>query len=367
MRMPLAVAVRCVGLAGLGLTLAAVWLGRHCSQCGTGTREVRRPATSRYRTSPDLLHDPVSRPVLRLLDAGTGDLVRFPLAGMERISFAACSPWQDGLGRTHVAGLWIDFDDQNIRAMGLARCVLPGALVLDRVELDVLPGGAPCWPPGPGTWVLYPGTDGVLYRLEFDEGASVPRPLAWRCPPPRGSWKGIIDPAWPSDPRLAGTILVALRHIASDDGLPDWFESQLWWLELNADGTAIEGAGRLIAPASGNCNGHEEIALERLPALSATPDGGLVLAYIVRRKGESEYRLRLARVTIDPATRAPRAEPSTVVEVAEGRAPALAAFSADGRWVYSFPYRSPLPGRADRTAVAEALARGDRPTVKRRG
>lgn len=107
MRMPLAVAVRCVVFAALGLTLAAVWLGRHC---GTGTREVRRLVTPRYRPSPDLLRDPVSRPSLRLLDADTGNLVRFPLAGMERISFAACSPWQDGLGRTHVAGLWIDFE-----------------------------------------------------------------------------------------------------------------------------------------------------------------------------------------------------------------------------------------------------------------
>jgi hypothetical protein len=240
---------------------------------------------------------------------------------------------------------------------------LPGAEVLDRFELEALPASAPCWPPGLDAWVIYPSTDGVLYRFSFEESAAVPRPLRWRCPPPWGGRVAVVDATWPSHPGLAATMVVALRHVVpeSEDGPPNWVDSQLWWLRLDPDGMAIVGAGRLIDPAPDGAR--EELAAEHLPVLAATPDGGLALAYIARRRGESEHRLRLAPVAIDASTGAPHVEEPAVVEVADGRAACAAAFSSDGRWLYSFPDRSPLPMQADRTSVVEALARKQGPTL----
>lgn len=194
-------------LVVVGVTAVAVLLGRS----RPSVPDVRRPATPRYRPGPDiLLREPIPQSGLHLFDAERGMRMWTRLDGADRMLLAAGSPWQDGLGRTHVAGLWKEFDGPYIRRMGLARCALPGGAVLDRIELEILPASARCWPPGLGTWVVYPGMDGVLYRLAFEDGAPGPRALSWRCVPPWNGRVAIVDASWPSDPRLASTIVVRI-------------------------------------------------------------------------------------------------------------------------------------------------------------
>src|SRR4051812_44002267 len=91
-----------VGLAtSIAVTAIAIALGRHKS----GLPEERRPATAAYQPiSGFLLKDRGRR--LSMLDLETGGLQPVQLDGGIRVEHAECSPWRDGLGRTHVAGVW---------------------------------------------------------------------------------------------------------------------------------------------------------------------------------------------------------------------------------------------------------------------
>lgn len=156
------------------------------------------------------------------------------------------------------------------------------------------------------------------------------------------------DPIWPTDPRFDGKLIASLSFGGTD-------RTELWWLRLNHDQTSIVAAGRLIVPKAGIHEGSD--AEERLPSVATTPDGGLALAFISRPAGETKRQLRLAPLIVDPVRKIPRVEESRIVTLAENRVTWAPAFSADGRWVYSFPRADRLPARAERSSVLEILAR----------
>src|SRR5262245_11753019 len=119
-------------VTGVALVVLAIVIGRNAEV----ELERRERAVPRYQPiSGHLFEGPNTG--LRLLDLETGALepVRLPAGGT--MKHAAMSPWRDGRGRTHVAGLW---NAANARggepATALVRFAVPGWELLDRVEVE---------------------------------------------------------------------------------------------------------------------------------------------------------------------------------------------------------------------------------------
>ena len=89
------------------------------------------------------------------------------------------------------AGKEFDYLPQDF---GVARFTVPEGRLIDRVKLDHVPIGDPCWVPGVTPRILFSAGDGYLYRYEFEESnarpfwmkpATVPEPSRWRGGPLR--------------------------------------------------------------------------------------------------------------------------------------------------------------------------------------
>ncbi|WP_254053519.1 hypothetical protein [Singulisphaera sp. GP187] len=300
----------------------------------------------------------------------TGGIERISVGRPDTFAYSVCSPWRDGLGRMHLVAQWRGYDENGGWAAGLARYALPGGEVLDRVTLDVPSTGPPCWSPDLLATILFAGTDGRLYCLGFSHqgdfrrpGGHVPapHPLAWKNPLRGATVVRILDPTWPTDPRLGRTLLVSMAVREDEDavGRANPELPQLWWLRLCADGLAIESAGRLVQPSLE----HSALPIqeERMARISTTPDGGLVLAFLVRHVGRTDLQLRLATVAHDEETGTLQVDGSEVVALAEGLACSPPVFSEDGRWVYATVKRgleevqAETPVRVKRYSVGDAL------------
>lgn len=349
--------IRLVSFMAIGLTAMAVMLGRFAPR----PREHRIEAPPRYQPIDSAIRDDALH--LRLLDTETGKLEQIRLPRNERIDMASCSPWRDAGGRSHIVGHWTSFDGhQRMRADGLARVVFPGGEILDRIELDAHPASTFCWLPGTSARLLVTSWDGPLRLVMFGEpdaplpltGDPIPSvPLTWRCRPPHPGVIVIREPTCSIDPRMAHTAIVSLAMADGDQGQWSRIGARLWWLRLSDADLAIEDAGRLIEPRGGVDSGSD--LEEHLPCVSATPDGGLALAFLAHRDGDHGLELRLARLAIDAVTGNPRVDPATVRVVAQHRTRSRPAFSPQGRWVYSFPNEHPLPACADRFSVLDGL------------
>jgi hypothetical protein len=358
--------VRLIVVTGIALTAVAVTLGRHQRI----PQDHRRMVTPRYQPISDHLF-PGREPGIRLLDTRNGQLRTVGLESTDRIEYAACSPWQDGQGRTQLIGLWKEVDGSIIRSMGLGRYALPGGEVLDRVVMEVIPGSPFCWYPGTSLRILFAGWDGRLYHFSFEplagDGAGSfpsdphqPQPLSWKATPINRGRILMADPTWPSDPRLGGRVIVSVTLVEESEPDHRRTRTQLWWLSLSGDGLVVEEAGRLIAP--GPPDPHQPVLEERLASVASTPDGDLVLAYMVRRSGDLMLQLRLVPLGIDSVTGAPQADELDAVDLAGGRASSPPVFSEDGRWVYTIPRVSSVPLQALRSSVVSAL--GSRPGTR---
>lgn len=351
--------IRLIAAAGVILTVIAVALGRQQAR----RAESRTMEPPRFQPISDHLFQEL-RPGVRLLDTQTGALERIRLPGMDRIEYAACSPWRDSQGRTQLIGLWKDLDDGNIRSMGLARYALPECEVLDRVTMETIPGSPLCWYPGLSSRILFAGWDGRLYHFSFEPaGARLssygdetlrPRPLVWRIPPMNRGRIMLADPSWPTDSRLGGRVFISVTFVQEVEPDTPRLRTQLWWLRLGSGGSAVEEAGRLVTSEGADTD--KPVIEERLPSIATTPDGDLVIAYMVRRAGTLMLQLRLAPVWIDPVTGAPTVHESDAVELVGGRAPSPPMFSPDGRWVFTIPRTDLPPAHATRCSVIDALA-----------
>src|SRR4051794_27749636 len=179
-----------------GLTALAIFLGRGARE----GREDRRPSPVRQHAINWYLFRKADR-TPRFLDAETGRLSPVSFPGSGSLEYASCSPWRDDRGQSQLVGLWTEASGSGDHDGGIAmaRFTFPGRELLDRVPLDVIPAGVPCWYPGTSPVVLFGATDGQLYRLAFaetpggradgeregDQGR--PHRLAWRCTPPGGA------------------------------------------------------------------------------------------------------------------------------------------------------------------------------------
>lgn len=362
MWLPLKALARLFVTTAAVLTIIAITLGRY----GIRQSDNRRMVPLRYQPVNIHLFQPHHNDLL-MLDVETGMTEQIPIADSQVLKYASCSPWQDRWGRTHLVALWMgrSSPDKEL-AIGLTRYALPGREVLDRVEMDVLPASSPCWSPDTTARILFAGLDGQLYRFSFEGSRGLdpadntprPRPLLWKTKPPAGLI-AISAPNWPADPRLGGKILAAatFAHKEYTPQLAPRRESQteLWWLQLSRDGSAIMAAGPLISKEP--ADSAERMTVEDLPVISTLSDGRLLLAYLVCGESESHYRLRLAPLTIQGPSSLPSAKEQDAVEFSGKFLLSPPAFSGDGRWLYAIPHSAQRPIRVERFSVADALAK----------
>ncbi|AGA29144.1 hypothetical protein [Singulisphaera acidiphila] len=350
-----------IATAGI-LTTIALGLGRSSMKS-----EGRRVMFPRYHSINAYLFSP-SPAKFRMLDVNTSKIVHFPLADSPLLKYAGCSPWQDRWGRTHLAAFWMGQSSfKKDFTIGLTRYALPGREVLDRIEMDTIPAGPPCWFPDTTARILFACTDGHIYRFSFEDPRNSnptaddkqsPRPLIWQAQPPPGLMR-ISAPTWPTDPRLRGKLIVSLT-IARDGLLARVVprhesETHLWWLELSRNGSAIVAGAPLISKEGGDLA--EPMVIEELPAVSTAADGRLFLAYLARGESEKDHRLRLAPIVTENPSYLPSVDEKKAVEFAGRFLLSPPAFSGDGRWVYAVPRHAQPPVQIVRFSVVEALAR----------
>src|SRR5262249_47729508 len=155
-------------VTGVLVTALAVVIGRVTPSESTGAQLIEAPGHKPSRH--EVVNETPGRTSLRILDIETGAVERVRFAGAGLLRFAACSPWRSASGHTEVIAQWNGRVASGGWGMGLTRFELPGGKLLNRVELDLVPRGSPCWFPDGSPRVLLPGGDGRLYYYCFEEG-----------------------------------------------------------------------------------------------------------------------------------------------------------------------------------------------------
>jgi hypothetical protein len=276
-------------------------------------------------------------------EAGRTEPQRLPEGAV--MDCARGSPWRDSRGRWQVAGRGWSVSGPRHNPIPPGHCLalyeFPGGAVLDRVDTEHLPEDAPCWEPGTSARVLYAAFDGALYWHDFEGsdpsganfrgGDSRPKPVAWECPQPGLGSVRLHDPAWPPESALGRRVLVSLQLLERDGELLRYSSRQLWWLRLDRDRMTIVAAGPLL-PSDPTIRGFESWGGHHFPTLLSGRGSVLALAYLTYRPGVHLGQLRIAPLSIDPATGEPSAAVGGPV-LASHCVRTAPAPSADGRRV----------------------------------
>jgi hypothetical protein len=343
------------------LAIAWVVLAMAAGFAGVGANRARSSTFFLLSSTP---HDAVavphpedrSREEFRLVDPTTGRVEPIDVPANEKWGLLSVSPWHAEEGKLEAAGRWVnrvdDSGNPTIYGLGLFR--IPDGTVLDRVNLDVLPTGRPCWVPGRPREFLFPAGDGQLHhcRLGRDRDRDAPgaaslgrvrnfrnssslRPVTWMCKRPGVAGTFLTDPSWSRDPRLRRFLLVSMREQEVKGGIRAYAPSKIWWLEMNEDADAIVAAGQLTGPRPEPVC--EDPTLERFPSVSTGPGGQLRLVYLAKARLASSWQLCRSVLTLDPKTGKPTlAATAAGAEVlGEGLAPSPVVPSADGQSVYA--------------------------------
>ena len=192
-RLPLPRLLGCLRLAA-EITLVAVLLGRSAPEpVAEPAPRPRQPAHPRYLgTDGNYFGNfPGNPPVL--LDTETGALVPCPVAGMRQVGPLGCSPWRDGAGQYHLAGI--------------ARESASGSYVLMRCA----------FPAGPVHWTSTdpgPRPHSLPAARPPSAGGAVAPPRSGRPPEPGGNRRrraGIRPPRTRRDRSRPGTSRAAWR------------------------------------------------------------------------------------------------------------------------------------------------------------
>jgi hypothetical protein len=312
-----------------------------------------------------------SKEEYRLVDRTTGRVEPLTVPPEEKWGLLSVSPWRDREGNLEAAGRWVSrFDgSENPTFCGLGIFRISDGTVLDRVKLDVLPTGRPCWIPGRPREFLFPGGDGQLYRCRLTanreagtirepagkgqrnmQGAQTLHPVKWRCQPPGAGETFLADPDWSSDPRLHRFVIVTLRQQGLAGGQRAYEPSRIWWLKMNDDADAIVAAGRLTGPESSAVA--DDPLVERFPIVSAASDGRLTLIYLARRSSARSWQLYRTPLALDQKTGTPKLETRAAAAeiLGEDLAPAPVIPLTDGQSVYASAaigqiYKYPRPAR----------------------
>jgi hypothetical protein len=296
---------------------------------------------------PDMVH-------YQLIDRVTGQIDGLVLPSDPAWSLLSVSPWRDRDGNLEAVGRWVSRREGQDEFCGLGLLSLPQMKVKNRITLDVLPTGKPCWVPGRSGEILFPAGNGQLYRcsvtarsgetldgkVDPSEGEATswvesPRQVTWQVQPPGVGAMNLEDPAWSSEPAVRHLVFVSLSVLEQRQDRREVMPSKIWWLVMNDDGDAVVAAGRLTEPDPGDQN--DRWTFERMPSVAVGAGGKLELIYLTRLTFENTWRLRSARIMLDEVTALPRLTPGPDANrvVAERLAPASLTVSADGKDVYA--------------------------------
>src|SRR3954447_2080437 len=310
MRLSLTHFLRPLFWGAVALSVVAVGLGRHVPR----ESPSRLPAIPRYHEiNAQLFANEQYAP--RFLARETGVVIRAELPDEDILDYGSCSPWSDEGGQHHVVGRWKNQTCQGTHGLpsefGLARYTFPEGRVIERIPLEVMPAGPPCWAPGLEPRILFVAGDGQIYRFSFDEQADLsplggersdrprPQPLAWHAPTPGIGPVYFKDRAWPTSPELGGRLVSSLFYQVRLHGIAKFVGPQLWWLRLNGEGTAIESAGRLNIPRADDPVSDLDLE-ERFPTFASASEGGSTIAYLTRERNHRLWELRVGPVATDP-------------------------------------------------------------------
>ncbi len=287
---------------------------------------------------------------LTFLNLANGRVQSIPLPDEHTLEVVSLAPWRDERGRGQMAGRWIRRRCEGIERIGedfgLGRYSFPDGQVINQVATDVLPTSPPCWLPGPDARIVFVSGNGRLYRFAFEgstepdaseEGCDArPWPLQWAAASGHSADDFHIgEISMPTDGRLTGYLLGAVRVRPTDPNHMNYSNPQIWWFRIDPEARNVLAAGRLTPAVTSSVNGEENAPSERFPCLSSTPDGSASLAYLVRQPGEKEWKLRVVPIRIDPSDRHPEVvgEPPLRI-LADHCLPSPPAFSKDGFEVY---------------------------------
>jgi hypothetical protein len=303
-----------------------------------------------------------------LLDRRTGVTERLPLSNNEVFEHISCSPWVDADGESQLVGCLVERQGAGSRStlneIGLGRITYPGGRVVDQVSSPVVPSGPPCWMPGTDAKILFAGGDGVIYRFDFEDAHSTdpskkkPVPVVWRVKDKTGKLlpAGMFsDLSWPSERRLRGRLLVALRRHENRVKNARVYPSEIWWLMLDDEGKSIIAASRLTKPTAeagglipADSEGPVETVEEACPVIGTSASGDPVLAYLTKRPKEYGWRLQIVALEVDRKTLAPKVVEGTERVLADGCFHTPPVFSTDGRWIACVRGREAMIPRIDR-------------------
>jgi hypothetical protein len=363
---PIRVALGCA----LGISLLAIVVGLICPDEEKGRTRISA-SIAMIEALPQTTTDPS---VTRILDADQGRIVRAASWLGETLTSPVLSPWRDERGRKLVVGFSWDGiakgELRNQRRYGILLARYPEGEALSFAPLDSAGslGGPLCWLPGTLARVLYPGRDGSLYRIDFERWGvgkkivRLPQPtvlkIACQAAFPTSQVVTFNDPAWSSDARWRGRLIVALRY-AEPTGrkLTPW---RLWWLKSNSSNTAIVAAGPVFQ--DGHADSQASEIHERYPSVAVGPDRTLRIAYLASDGDEHGYQLKLARLRLDRdgdlqiVSRGNRS-------LMEGCGEIPPVFSSDGRSVYVTQRSGPEIRRVALRDAPSAGAAADRLAV----
>jgi hypothetical protein len=300
---------------------------------------ARRPAVPALSGCSALVRPEATGTGLTVLETVSGRLLHHELEERDQLDLAAASPWRESDGQYQIVGRWRQLrryhEDSFELVIGLARMRYPSLELLDVVPTRAPLAGTPCWRPDTVSQVVYPCADGRLGTVFFDDPASPPREfvLEWDTARPGVGRIELGDPAWPTDSRLRGRLLVTLQYQWHEQGRFRYAPTEIWWIELDESRTAIVAAGPVAnSPASEQ---------KRCPVLVPRAADGLALAYLCRNR-HGPWRLEVVPLTRDHSTGMPQAVAGAERVLASGlTAPGL-ALAADGRALFALRPLGPL-------------------------
>jgi hypothetical protein len=290
-------------------------------------------------------HAPGAEPMF--LNGQSGQFMRVVLPRGEELEHASVAPWRDGFGRSHMVGRWIRREGEGEARMpsafGIGRFSFPDGLPIDRIVTQVTPTSPPIWFAGTESMILFPGTDGRLYRFDFGQTGvrdREPRRVGWEVPGLDAGDVIVCELTRCSDGRLPNLFVAAMRTRISDRPGAAFSPPRLWWLSLRADASTVEGAGPLTEAtdstyAPGRSETESGARIERYPTLANTADRGLALGFLTKDVGDAFWTLRVARVAHTESAE-PMVSLGPARALIEDRCAATApAFDPAGRFVYA--------------------------------
>lgn len=332
--------LRITALAGLILLGTALGLARLVPDDDRRARGRYAVEASHLVVPTGFYREESRLPVI--YQVGTSRSEELLLPDGELLDHLSLSPWSEPDGARQIVGRWMTYSGRGVdrlsRQFGLARFSYPDLRPIDRIETDLIPACTPCWFPGTQAGILFPGGDGQVYRFEFEpaEGTASPdspEPIRWEVEglDPRDTIVQELN--WPRDPRFGGRLLASICRVdpRNPSGPPVFSPPQLWWFQVDSLARTIVAGERIEVgpiPESGRTVEHH-----RFPTLQATPDGGILLAYLARTSPSDGWDLRVVPIRLDSRTGAPMAEWERTRTLAADCLPNAPAFSGDGRTI----------------------------------